>query len=86
MYASANGHLEVVKYLLENGADINAKDSNWGYTVLIYAAEYVNLETVQFLIENGADFNIKNNEGKTALDLAKTEEIKEVLRKAGAIE
>ena len=42
------------------------------------------LKIVKFLIENGADINIKNNDGKTALDLAKTEEIKKVLRKAGA--
>ena len=69
--------------MVENGTDINAKDSDWGYTALIYAAEYVNLEIVQFLIESGADVNIKNNDGKTALDLAETEEIKEVLKKAG---
>ena len=84
MYVSRAGDLEIAKYLLENGADINAKDSKWGYTALIYAAEYVNLEIVQFLIESGADVNIKNNDGKTALDLVETEEIKKVLRKAGA--
>ena len=83
MYVAREGDLEIAKYLVENGADINAKDNDWGYTALIYAAEYVNLEIVQFLIESGADINIKNNDGKTALDLADTEEIKEVLRKAG---
>ena len=31
----------------------------------------------------GADINIKNEDGNTALDWATTEEIKEVLRKAG---
>lgn len=31
-----------------------------------------------------ADINIKNNDGKTALDLADSEGIKEVLRKTGA--
>ena len=30
------------------------------------------------------DVNIKDNDGKTALDLAKTEDIKELLIKAGA--
>lgn len=83
MYVSRAGDLEIAKYLVENGTDINAKDSDWGYTALIYAAEYVNLEIVQFLIESGADVNIKNNDGKTSLDLAETEEIKEVLKKAG---
>ena len=41
-------------------------------------------EIVKYLVKNGADINIKNNDGKTALDLADSEEIKEVLRKTGA--
>lgn len=43
-----------------------------------------NLKVVQYLIENGADVNIKDNYGRAALDLAKTKEIKEVLKKSGA--
>ncbi len=39
---------------------------------------------VKLLVENGADVNIKNNDGYTALDFARDEEIKELLRKAGA--
>ena len=69
--------------LLENGVDINATDKE-GWTALMDASNKGYLKRVQFLVENGADINIKNNEGKTALDLANTEEIKEVLRKAGA--
>ena len=84
MWNSIRGDdLEIVKYLLENGADINAKD-NYGTTALMKASSNGQLEIVQFLIENGADINIKNNEGKTALDVAATKEIKKVLRKAGA--
>lgn len=40
-------------------------------------------EIVKYLVKNGADINIKNEDGNTALDWAATEEIKEILRKAG---
>jgi len=39
-------------------------------------------ETPAYLISQGADVNAKDNEGKTPLDCADTEEKKEVLRKA----
>ena len=83
MEASRKGYLEIVKYLIENGANVNAKDED-GETALMWASRYGHLEVVKYLIENGADVNAKDNEGKTALDLADTEEIEEVLRKAGA--
>ena len=83
MDASNKGNLEIAKYLLENGADINFQ-SNYGFTALISASSKGNIEMVKLLVENEADVNIKNNYGKTALDLAKIEEIKELLRKAGA--
>ena len=69
--------------MIENGADVNIKN-NYGITALIYAAEHGNLEIVKYLVEKGANVNIKDNHGRTALDLAETEEIKKVLRKAGA--
>ena len=84
MRASYNGHLEVVKYLIENGADVNAKRDS-GRTALMRASREGHLEVVKLLIENGADVNAKDDiYGQTALDLADTEEIEEVLRKAGA--
>ena len=76
MLASSEGHLEMVKLLVENGAD---------YTnALRLASREGHLEVVKYLLENGADVNIKNKNGNAALDLAKIEDIKEVLRKAGA--
>lgn len=57
------------------------------YTALIRAAKLGNYEMAKFLIENGANINATReifgeDTGETALDLAETEEIKELLRKA----
>ena len=81
--ASYYRRLEIVKYLVEKGANINATNDN-GWTSLMYASKYGELETIKYLLENGTDVNIKNKNGNAALDLAKIEDIKEVLRKAGA--
>ena len=64
---------EIVKLLLENGADPNLKDID-GCTALmkacIYFNNYSNIETVKLLLENGADINLKDYNGYTALMMA----------------
>jgi ankyrin repeat protein len=52
--------LEIVKLLLENGADINLP-SNGNYTPLISAVRNGHLETVKLLLENGPDISVPNN-------------------------
>ena len=63
--ASKIGHFETVKCLVENGADVNAKDE-YGDTALIIASEQGYLEIVKKLVENGADMNERNLYGRTA--------------------
>ena len=61
----------VVKYLLNKGADINAKDTSSDQeTPLMYAAWMGNLEMVDLLIRLGADVNYKDDKGTTALAMA----------------
>ncbi len=52
-------------------------------TPLMQAALKGDVEAVKKLIEQGADVNAEDNDGNRALDLAKTDEVKEVLLKAG---
>lgn len=85
MGACGNGHLEIVKYLISKGADINAKAEATrfrGTTALILASMYGHLEVVKYLVSKGADVNAKSDSGMTALNVAKTNAIKEVLRNA----
>ena len=48
-----------MKYLVEKGADINAKGRYDSLTVLHYAAGSGNLDLVKYLVEKGADVNAK---------------------------
>ncbi|RMG00336.1 MAG: ankyrin repeat domain-containing protein, partial [Acidobacteria bacterium] len=66
MGAACNNDKSVVEYLLENGRDVNAKNSN-GWTALMYAAKGGCKEIVELLIEKGADVNAQDEAGWTAL-------------------
>ena len=55
--AADNGHMDVVKLLIENGADVNLKGEAW-YGPLHAAAAKGHIEVVKILLENGADVNI----------------------------
>lgn len=82
IWASIRGYLEIVDLLIKNGANVNDINDKSGTTALIGASREGDWETVKILIENGADVNIKNSDGETALDMAQTEEVREVLIKS----
>lgn len=59
MYAAEGGSLEVVKYLVDQGADVNAMSGNKGRgTALIYATAANRVEIVKYLLEKGANVNL----------------------------
>ena len=61
--------LESVKFCLQNGFDINAKNKI-GSSPLHEAAIRENLEIVKTLIQNGANINAKDKDGETPLHYA----------------
>ena len=76
--AVADGDIAVVKNLVSEGADVNAKYKG-GWTPLHFAAFDGYIEVVKFLVSKGADVNVKNDGDKTPLDLAKQYERSEVV-------
>ena len=68
-YAATNGHVPVIRLLLDHHAYIDAESPN-GTTPLMMAAHYGSPEAVKLLLEAGADPALKNKLGLTALDFA----------------
>ncbi len=67
--AANGGQLEMSRWLLENGSDINERDND-GYSPLILAACGGNIELVKFFLDHGASLQERNENGDTALLLA----------------
>ncbi|MFU2059957.1 ankyrin repeat domain-containing protein [Avibacterium volantium] len=58
--AAAEGNIEQLRLLLENGADINARDKGKRTPILI-AAQNKQYDAVRWLASNGADINTQDN-------------------------
>jgi len=79
--AAEVGNLQNLKWLVDNGADINATtapalalsdagDQTLGLTPVLVAATYGQTKALEFLKAAGADLNLARVDGATALDLA----------------
>ncbi|CCJ30506.1 unnamed protein product [Pneumocystis jirovecii] len=69
-WASINDHVDVVRYLVLNGVDVNAQDGEFHATPLHWAAKNGNLYTVHMLLHHGACLHFTDVQGFTALHLA----------------
>lgn len=67
-YAAANGHLEILEFILQNGADPNARNSS-GNTPLHWACFCNQLECVRVLVAC-SDLSICNESEQTFVDMA----------------
>jgi eukaryotic-like serine/threonine-protein kinase len=61
---------EFLRWLVEKGANVNARD-NTGDTALSLAAKRGDVESLRYLLAHGADAASRNDEGETALDHAR---------------
>jgi hypothetical protein len=69
LLASNKGHFEMVKLLIENGANIDFQQKD-GYTALYIAANNNEEKIVKYLVEKGANYHIKDYQGLSAQDRA----------------
>lgn len=73
--AAFGGHLEVVEFLLEKGAEIEAANGG-GFTPLHLATFAGHREVVELLLDQGANINALNEKmGATVLDFAFTRDL-----------
>jgi ankyrin repeat protein len=64
MHAAAFGNLEIMKILIEKGADVNAHN-NAGATALLWCAR--DPEKARLLVGKGAHVNVQSKQGRTPL-------------------
>ena len=72
MTAARTGRVDAIDALLEHGASVNAREGARGQTALMWAAAAGQVGVVRLLIEAGADVRAADDEGVSAVDLART--------------
>ena len=84
--ASITGNIEIIRMLIEAGADVNGKDE-WSDTALMATAEFGQASAARLLIESGADIDATKPDLTTTLMIASRRgnlEITKILIDAGA--
>ncbi|KAM0892100.1 hypothetical protein ACQ4PT_025989 [Festuca glaucescens] len=69
-YAACAGHLEICKYLVELGGDVNATADAPGFlgvTPFMAAAQSSDVPTVRYLLDHGGDLMKADDKGRTVL-------------------
>lgn len=74
---------EIVKLLIDSGADINARDWD-GKNALMHAVIQDNLAKVKLLLDAGVDVNARDRDDETAIMSVRSVPVQKVLIEAGA--
>jgi ankyrin len=72
-------HIDIVKLLIEKGADVNPVNS-WGITPLMYAVVCRYHDIAQKLLDNRADPEIKANNNVTSIEVARKVKDNELIK------
>lgn len=78
-------HTDIADILIKSGANVNENGGPLRMTALMFASQNGYKDMVNLLITSGANVNDQSVHGKTALSLAKNEEIEQILKKHGAL-
>lgn len=78
--AARSDNLAAVKWLLNNGADLNGISKDRGYSAVMDAVWRGNEEITAFLVNKGAELNTISKEGQTMLVLAVGADKTEIVR------
>ncbi len=73
-------NIEIVKYIIEKGIDVNSTNRRSKFTPLMAAASYGRAEIVTMLLEHGANKEISDDRGFSAIDFARKMNKKSVLK------
>lgn len=81
-YSASNGHVDIVRLLLGRPeAILNSRDSISGFTALFTAARGGHQNIAELLLEAGANPNILGNDGRTLLEIAKSEGLRKIVKR-----
>ena len=78
--ASMNGSTEIVKLLIEKGANVNAQTDPQKYAPIHSASFGGHLDTIKVLVENGADINLRNYRNELPIDTARRQQQTETIQ------
>lgn len=66
-WAVQHGNPEIIQLLIENGAQLGARDSHKGEMPIHWVAGYGPIDNMKFLIDSGADVNARDNDDNNPL-------------------
>ena len=83
MLACVNGDADCARLLVDKGCSVDAATTN-GTTALIWACQNGHADCARLLLGAGANVHKTLPSGHTALAFAESDELKQLLREAGA--